>query len=136
MEQFPYGFGVRTTLSLEDAEAAVRRALAEEGFGVLTEIDVAATLQKKLGVERPPYRILGACNPGLAHQAIQRDADVGVLLPCSVIVRADEAGGVSMAAVDPVATLGGTGDTGLVEIAAQVREKLGRVVARLGGQQG
>ena len=120
----------------EQAVEQVRSALAEEGFGVLTEIDVAATLQKKLGVERPPYRILGACNPGLAHQAIQRDADIGVLLPCSVIVRADEAGGVSMAAVDPVATLGGTGDAGLVEIAAQVREKLARVVARLGRPQG
>jgi uncharacterized protein (DUF302 family) len=127
-------FCLSTPLSqpFDRAVEAVRAALAEEGFGVLTEIDVAATLKKKLGVERPPYLILGACNPGLANQALQCDPDVGVLLPCSVVVRADDAGAVNVAAVDPVATLGGTGNAGLAGVAAQVREKLGRVVARLG----
>jgi uncharacterized protein (DUF302 family) len=89
-----------TGLDMEQAEAAIRAALADQGFGVLTEIDVAATLEAKLGVQRPPLRILGACNPELAHQALQLDPSVGLLLPCNVVI--EPAGeGTRVAAVDP-----------------------------------
>ena len=91
---------VMVELSPEEAEAAVRETLAEQGFGVLTEIDVAATLRAKLGVERSPLKILGACNPALAHQALEIDPSVSLLLPCNVVVEA--AGGrTRVAAVDP-----------------------------------
>jgi uncharacterized protein (DUF302 family) len=87
-------------LTPADAEAAVRDALAEQGFGILTEIDVAATLRAKLGVERPPLKILGACNPALAHRALELDPSVSLLLPCNVVVEVTEAG-TRVAAVDP-----------------------------------
>ncbi len=89
-----------TTLPLADAEAAVRAALAEQGFGVLTEIDVAATLQAKLGVERAPLKILGACNPSLAHRALELDPSVALLLPCNVVLE-PVANGTRIAVVDP-----------------------------------
>lgn len=85
---------------VEEAEAAVRTALAEQGFGVLTEIDVAATLRAKLGAERPPLKILGACNPHLAHRALELDPSVSLVLPCNVVVEAVE-GGTRVAAADP-----------------------------------
>lgn len=129
---------LRTALDqpFDEAVERVRAALAEEGFGVLSDIDVAATLDKKLGVRRPAYRILGACNPGLANQALQGEPDIGVLMPCNVIVRADEAGAVSVAAVDPAATFGLVANPGIAGVAAQVREKLERVMARLGAPRG
>jgi uncharacterized protein (DUF302 family) len=86
MEELAYGLGVRTGLSPAEAEERVRRELAAEGFGVLTEIDVAATRKAKLGVDRPVYRILGACNPPLAHCALASDELIGLLLPCNVVV--------------------------------------------------
>jgi len=89
-----------TPLSLSDAETAVRAALGEAGFGVLTEIDVAATLKAKLGVERPPLKILGACNPTLAHQALAIDPSVSLVLPCNVVLESIE-GGTRVAAADP-----------------------------------
>jgi uncharacterized protein (DUF302 family) len=87
-------------LPMAEAEVAVRAALAEQGFGVLTEIDVAATLKAKLGVDRPPLKILGACNPSLAHRALQLDPSVSLLLPCNVVLEPAE-GGTRVAAVDP-----------------------------------
>jgi uncharacterized protein (DUF302 family) len=96
-----YGMSVHTSLSIEEAEAHIRGALSDEGFGILTEIDVAATLQAKLGVERKPYKILGACNPPLANRALQADESIGLLLPCNVVVYEDEDGTV-VSAIEPL----------------------------------
>jgi uncharacterized protein (DUF302 family) len=93
-----------TPLSMGDAEAAVRAALAEQGFGVLTEIDVAATLKAKLGIDRAPMKILGACNPNLAHRALELDPTVSLLLPCNVVLSATDAGTL-VSAVDPRALM-------------------------------
>ena len=122
-----------TKRSFDQAVADVTAALAEEGFGVLSDIDVAATLKKKLNVDRPAYRILGACNPNFANQALQMESNLGVLLPCNVIVRQDEGGAVTVAAVDPIVQLGKTGNAALEPVAAQVRERLQRVVAKMAG---
>ena len=89
------------TLPLDQAETALRAALAEQGFGVLTEIDVAATLKAKLGVDRPPLKILGACNPTLAHQALELDANSALVLPCNVVLEPGPDGGTHISAVDP-----------------------------------
>lgn len=118
----PFDKAVETTIA----------ALAEAGFGVLSDIDVAATLRKKLGVERTPYRILGACNPSFAHQALQREHNLGVLLPCNVIVRQDDDGSVKVAAVDPSVQLSKTGNAELEPIAAQVRTLLAGVIEKVG----
>jgi uncharacterized protein (DUF302 family) len=96
-----YGMSVHTTLSLDEAESRIRDALQEEGFGILTEIDVAATLQAKLGIERKPYKILGACNPPLANRALEADESIGLLLPCNVVVYEDEDGTV-VSAIEPL----------------------------------
>lgn len=96
-----YGMSVHTSLSLDEAEARIRQALSEEGFGILTEIDVAATLQAKLGVERKPYKILGACKPPLANRALEADESIGLLLPCNVVVYEDEDGTV-VSAIEPL----------------------------------
>jgi len=130
MEQLPYGFGVRTALAPEAAEAAVRAALADEGFGVLTEIDVAATFQAKLGVQRSPYKILGACNPPLAHRALGLDEQLGLLLPCNVVVY-DEGGATMVAAMDPSLMPQLSPRPGLAEIAAEAAERLRRALGRL-----
>ena len=106
-------------------------SLAEAGFGVLSDIDVAATLKKKLGVERTPYRILGACNPKLAHQALDRENNLGVLLPCNLIVR-EEDGKVVVATIDPTVQLSKTGNDSLEPVAKQVRELLEGVIAKIG----
>jgi uncharacterized protein (DUF302 family) len=101
MEELPYGFGVRLDLSVEQAEAEVRRALADEGFGVLTEIDVAATFKAKLGIDRPALKILGACNPSFANRALEVDPAAALLLPCNVVVAATADGATTVSAVDP-----------------------------------
>ncbi len=106
--------------------------LAEAGFGVLSDIDVAATLKKKLGIDRTPYRILGACNPNFAHQALEREHNLGVLLPCNVIVRQDDDGSVKVAAVDPTVQLSKTGNKELEPVAVQVRELLAGVIEKVG----
>jgi len=115
-------------------DEAVRRtteALKEEGFGVLTEIDVADTLKKKIGVDFRRYRILGACNPKLAHEALQIEGNIGTMLPCNVVVQETPDGKVEVAAIDPVASMMAVENPRLKQAAEQVREKLKRVVSRL-----
>lgn len=122
-----YGFSLTYKGSLSEAVSAVTDALAEEGFGVLTEIDVQATLKKKLGVERGGYRILGACNPKLAHQALEADPDIGLLLPCNVIVREEEDGSTTIGFIEPAVMLGVTGRTDIAPLADEVKGRLERV---------
>jgi len=114
--------------SMEDADARTRKALADGGFGVLTEIDVKATMKKKLDRDMPGYVILGACNPGMAWEAIGLENKIGAMLPCNVILREVD-GGVEVSAVDPVASMMGVGSDALARVAGQVREMLAGVVA-------
>lgn len=123
-----YAFGKTVALSQEQAIEAVTQALAKEGFGVLTEIDVAATLKKKLGLERPPYRILGACNPQFAARALEVEPQIGALLPCNVVVRQDAQGKTLVEIMDPAAVLGLVGRPEVAPIAAEVRARLERVL--------
>lgn len=122
-----YGFTVAVKGSFDEAVARVTEELKKEGFGVLTEIDVAATLKAKLGVEKRPYKILGACNPKLANQAIDAEPDIGLLLPCNVVVREDEQGQVIVGFMDPLPVLGLVGRKELESLGSEVRTKLVRV---------
>lgn len=124
--------GMRRQLSIGYDEALLKvvDALKTEGFGVLTEIDIRNTLQNKLGVEFRRYKILGACNPPLAHRALQTDLGVGVMLPCNVVVYEDDAGHAVVTAVDPMQTMA-AGHPALAAIAEEVRGKLVRVLERL-----
>ena len=126
-----YAFGKTVAMSFEDATQAVTQALAKEGFGVLTEIDVAATLKKKLGLERPPYKILGACNPSYASKAIEAEPQIGLLLPCNVVVRQDAAGAVHVEFMDPHAVLELVRRPEVDALGSEVRAKLERVMAAL-----
>lgn len=128
----PYIFGTRLALPIEAARERVIAALRVEGFGVLTEIDVAATMKAKLGVEREPYLILGACNPPLAHRAIEADPSIGALLPCNVVLRAD-GNGTIVEIMDPAAVLGIARAPGLEELGAEANARLRRVAATLEG---
>jgi len=125
-----YAFGKKVNMGFEQAVAAVTQALAKEGFGVLTEIDVQATLKKKLNLDRPPYKILGACNPQLAHRALEAEPQIGALLPCNVIVR--EADGKTIVEfMDPDAVLKLVERPEIGAVAAEVRQRLQRVMAAL-----
>ena len=124
-----YTFGKAVSLSQDQAIERVTRQLAEEGFGVLTEIDVAATLKKKLGVEVPPYRILGACNPQFAHRALEAEPQIGALLPCNVVVRSGGAGKTLVEIMDPRSVLQLVGRPEIEQIADEVRKRLERVLA-------
>jgi uncharacterized protein (DUF302 family) len=127
------GYGIGTTLSITYDEAVdkVTAALKTEGFGVLTEIDVKATLRKKLDVEFRRYVILGACNPPLAHQALTSELDIGLLLPCNVIVYEDDQGNTVVSALNPMVALGVVDNPSLLGVAEQVTERLKRVIAGL-----
>lgn len=126
-----YGFGVEVALTTSDAEARVRSLLKEQGFGVLTEIDVRATLRDRLGVEFRPYKILGACNPSLAHSALQTEPQVGLLLPCNVVVEEGSQGTTRVTFLDPSVALGIVGNEGLTPIASDASKRLHRVADRL-----
>lgn len=120
-------------LPFEQALARTREALSAEGFGILSEIDVRATLRKKLQVEFRPYTILGACNPPLAHRALEAERDIGVLLPCNVVVyEGDDAGHSVVSAVDPEVSLGRVGNSELAPLAMEVKQRLGRVLDAIG----
>lgn len=126
-----FGFGKAVELNFDTAIERVTEELAKEGFGILTVIDVQATLKAKLDVEMKPYRILGACNPVLANQAISAVPDIGLLLPCNVLVREDQQGRVHVEFMDPGAVLGLVNDPALDPLAAQVKQKLETVMAAL-----
>src|SRR5262245_57639864 len=123
----------KTVNSLFDAVVAeVTARLKEQGFGVLTDIDVQSTLKARIGVDMAKYRILGACNPGFAHEALQIEDKLGVLLPCNVIVRETSDRKVEVASVDPVAAMERTGNPSLRSTSEEVRRRLTQVVAQLG----
>ena len=126
-----FGFGKTVELDFDAAIQQVTEELAKEGFGILTVIDVQATLKAKLDVDMPAYRILGACNPGLANQAITAVPEIGLLLPCNVLVREDEQGQVHVSFMDPGAVLGLVGDDRVDPLAGQVKQKLKTVLAAL-----
>jgi len=122
-----YGFNVKYNGSFDDAITRVTEELQKEGFGVLTEIDVKATMKKKLDIDKLPYKILGTCNPVLANQALTAEPDIGLLLPCNVVVREEEDGSVTVAFMDPVAVMTLVEKEGVEQLANEVKAKLERV---------
>jgi uncharacterized protein (DUF302 family) len=125
-----FTFGTRMPGSIDDIRPAVEAALRAEGFGILTEIDVQATMKAKLGIDRPPYLILGACNPPLAHRSLEADPSFGALLPCNVVLRADGAETI-VEAMDPMAALGMADAPGVRPIAVEAAARLERAIAVL-----
>jgi uncharacterized protein (DUF302 family) len=126
-----YGFGKAVELDFDEAIDKVTAVLATEGFGVLSDIDVAAKMKEKLNQDMPRYRILGACNPSLAFQAVSAEKEIGLLLPCNVVVREDEDGDVHISFMDPEAVMGLVGNPGVEPLASDVKERLERVLAAL-----
>lgn len=130
----PYTMALRLPGTVAELRPRVEAALKAEGFGVLTEIDVAATLKAKLGLDRPPYLILGACNPPLAHRALDADPSIGALLPCNVVLREEAEAGrpeTVVEALDPQAALGIVGEPAVEAVAAEARARLERALANL-----
>ena len=126
-----FGFGTQVELSFDDAIEKVTTELEKEGFGVLSDIDVAAKMKAKLDKDMPRYRILGACNPALAYQAISAVEDIGLLLPCNVLVREDASGSVHVDFMDPQSVMSLVGDPGVEPLAADVKARLQQVMAAL-----
>ena len=122
-----YAFSTTTSKSYDETVAAVTDALQEQGFGVLTEINVSAVLKKKLDIDKRPYIILGACNPVLANQAMEAEPDIGLLLPCNVVVREEESGEITVAFMDPTAVLSLVDNPDVPQLAAEVRNRLEKV---------
>ena len=132
MENPAYGFKKRVSLPVEEADLRVREELQKEGFGILTEIDVKATLKKKLDIDFKPYRILGACNPPLAHRALSTEEDIGLLLPCNVVVYEGDSADTSIVAViNPRVQLGITGRDDISPLADEVAERMKRALDAL-----
>jgi len=123
-----YYFSTQTDLNFEDAITKTTEALKKEGFGVLTEIDVKATLKNKIDVDFPKYKILGACNPQFAHKALLSEEHIGAMLPCNVVVRENKAGQTEVFAVDPVASMSAVDNADLAPVAQQVQQKLKAVI--------
>jgi uncharacterized protein (DUF302 family) len=129
-----YALSTPTTLPFDQAVGRAREELAQEGFGILCEIDVQATLERKLGIQREPYLILGACNPPLAHRALEAEPELGVLLPCNVVIY-QEQGQTHVAAVDAERMLSIVGNDELASTASEVRTRLQAVVERVAGRR-
>jgi uncharacterized protein (DUF302 family) len=126
-----YSFGGETKLGFDEAVAKVEGALKEQGFGVLTEIDAKKVLKEKLGLERRPYKILGACNPNFAHRALDMEPEIGVLLPCNILVYEKEGGDIMVSAMNPEAALGLVGNPDIEEIAKEVRNRIEAALEKL-----
>lgn len=123
-----YVFSKVLDTDLQTAKDRITAALKEEGFGILTEINMQKTLESKLGVEMRPYIILGACNPGFAYKAVSAEKHIGSMLPCNVILREEEDGKIEVSAIDPVASMQAVKNDALGEIAAEVRDKIQKAV--------
>ena len=126
-----YYFSKTINMTFDEAVNRVTNALSHEGFGVLSDIDVQATLKKKLDVDFRQYRILGACNPDFAHKALLSEGKIGTMLPCNVVVQELDDGKIEVAAVDPIASMSAVGNSELVDIASQVQQKLKSVIEQL-----
>lgn len=131
IEQLTFGLRKESPAGYAETIEQVRAALKEQGFGVLTEIDVKATLKAKIGEDVPPYIILGACNPPLAHRAIAANPEVGMLLPCNVVVRETPGGGVVVEAMDPVAAMGIVQDEAVKAVAQEARDGIAKALEAL-----
>jgi len=131
MKKLKYGLGKEFPFSYEEALGKVSAALKDEGFGVLTEIDVKATLKKKLDVDFRKYKILGACNPPFAYKALSSELDIGLLLPCNVLVYENDSGAVTVMAIDPVSAMEMVDNPEVAEVAREIREKLIKVLNSL-----
>jgi uncharacterized protein (DUF302 family) len=129
--QNKYGFGKTVDLAFDAALTRVTEELQKEGFGILSEIDVSATLKKKLNQDMPPYRILGACNPPLAYRALSAEPTIGLLLPCNVVVRQDDQGGVHVDFMDPIGVMNLVDKPEVEALAKEVRQRLDRVLTNL-----
>ncbi|MEE9456028.1 MAG: DUF302 domain-containing protein [bacterium] len=126
-----YYFSKELNVSFDEAVEKVRGALAAEGFGILTEIDVRSTLKKKLDVEFRPYKILGACHPESAYRALQAEDKIGLMLPCNVVVQEREPGRAEVSAIDPVASMAAVDNPNLADVAEGVRKKLASAIDKL-----